>query len=77
MLSQSGSQIAGYPDVEGGAGVVCGYINEVIAIEHNAALPKMRLYKFPRQLRWVLSTPVSGMLGMTQMIGFGNAIKIN
>jgi hypothetical protein len=48
MLAQSGSQIVSYPDVEGGAGMVCGYINEVVAIEHNAAKPKMRLYKFPR-----------------------------
>ena len=48
MLPQSGSQIVGYPDVEGGAGMVGGYVNEVVAIEHNAAKPEMRLYKFPR-----------------------------
>lgn len=46
MLPESGSQVVGYPDIGGGAGMICGYINEVVAIEHNAARPKIWLYKF-------------------------------
>ena len=48
MLPKSGSQIVSHPNVECGAGVVGGYVNKVVAVEHNAAKPEMRPYKFPR-----------------------------
>ena len=48
MLSHSGLQIVSYPNVECGAGVVGGDVNEVVAIEHSAVEIEMRPHKFPR-----------------------------